>query len=219
MAVLGRSMTIKWSKFMGGYAQIVLSADDANGHNLSSLSPRFLRVCVTGGGTDGGIGMNRHIRLPAANELPLIPGAPIFTIWNIGYFNLDIRSHGGTLVGCLEGNHTGTRGKRASVFLLSTATEDGSWEMADSGDDCDTNTHSATGTVTISPTGTSTGTMGSGTGTWSGITDSSSITETDSTGYTFTQTLGGRAAPLPFPHHPEIPLPVPLPAAIMEEGI
>ena len=210
-------MTIRWSKFMGGYAQIVLSADDANGHNLSSLSPRFLRVCVTGGGTDGGIGMNRHIRLPAANELPLIPGAPIFTIWNIGYFNLDIRSHGGTLVGCLEGNHTGTRGKRASVFLLSTATEDGSWEMADSGDDCDT--HAATGTVTISPTGTSTGTMGSGTGSSGGITDSSGTTETDSTGDTFSVTLGGRAAPLPFPHHPEIPLPVPLPAAIMEEGI
>jgi hypothetical protein len=221
MESVGRSMTITWRKFMGGYQKIILSAPaegDVDYHITGPLGPRFMRVYVYWGGTDGTEGNNRGIVLPDATNLPLIPGGPAYTIFNPGFYNCDLKDYSGTVIGCIpgwgqDGEH-GTHGCRTSVYLISNTTQAGTWRI-----DCHdcashtgvTTSHTGTVTVTDETTDeTGTGTHGSGTG---------SGTATQVTLWT------EAAAPKPLPFtipHPEIPIPAPVPlrpAAGAEEGI
>ena len=213
---------------MGGHARVKISSVSQAGHVLSSLSPRFIRVCVSGGVTDGSEGNNRRVRLPDATELPMTPGAPIFTVWNEGYFNLDIITHTGTSVGCLKG-HNGSGfggGQRTNLFLMSASDSSGVWKIST---DSACGNHPATASEINcgSSTGAGGGTTQPG-GTSDTDTDEGGITNDTGTDTQITQTSDGHGgsltfhmhAPLPFPGLPaEVPMPARQPHRVAEEGI
>ena len=111
-------MTITQSKFYGGYRKLEWDGTVS----LSTLEKRFIRASTT---NHEGV-----LKLPRANELPLIKGGAVFTIFNVGYHNILVKDCDGTLVGCIQG--TGSSGVDAcytNVLLLNNSTTAGSWRI------------------------------------------------------------------------------------------
>jgi len=206
MAGLGVNMTLKEDIYYGGYEKLTVgvignSNPPKSMAQLSPLSKRFIRFIA-----------KRYmdtIVLPRATDLPLTPGGPIFTLWNEGHNNCQLKKYGGDqyvgtddlLVGCIQGYGTsGVPKCWTNVYLLDNSTDEGVWRI-DCGE-CDSNQ------------------PGNVTSTWS-ETGEGGDTETETA--TDEPTMPGSVGeirtapplppkPLPFPRHPrhpEIPIPVP----------
>jgi hypothetical protein len=113
-------MTITIQKYYGGYQRLFWTGN----YYLSPLAKRFIRaVTAEHGGT---------LYLPPANDLPLVPGGAVFTVWNVGYHNIQVKDVGGTTVGCLQGTNReggGVPACETNVHLISNSTANGSWKI------------------------------------------------------------------------------------------
>lgn len=112
-------MTITIQKFYGGYRKLEFLTT----HKLGVLEKRFIRA--------SSFDHDGELFLPPANALPLIPGGAVFTIWNVGYYNIRVKDADGNAVGCLQGTNRepSTMACRTNIHLITNATTAGEWRM------------------------------------------------------------------------------------------
>jgi len=178
-------MTIKSSKFYGGYKKVTVDAI----YRLSALHPRFIRfICMH---------HEDSIYLPKADELPIHTGGASFTLWNEGYHNCIIKDYSGNVVGCLQGTarEPTELSRWTSVHLIKADKASGTWwidsvECVDPPDLTVTETWCDTASSSFSSSGSWGGSSGDG----------------HSSGYSHHLSIE-YPNPLPFPRHPEIPIP------------